>query len=100
MHKIVKTLETIISIDVESSRIERIEEVIDTLGTTFSSLKINKDETPAKEEPKFVHVPKVPRAKPNPPIAKRVETVKTLEEIPIFNFNETPIDFPPFDFIP
>ena len=26
--------------------------------------------------------------------------MKTLEETPIFNFNETPIDFPPFDFIP
>ena len=26
--------------------------------------------------------------------------MKALEETPIFNFNETPIDFPPFDFIP
>ena len=26
--------------------------------------------------------------------------MKTLEETPIFNFNETPIDFPPFDFFP
>ena len=26
--------------------------------------------------------------------------MKTLEETTIFNFNETPIDFPPFDFIP
>src|SRR3954463_5852321 len=102
MHKIVKTLETIKSLDVESSRIEKIDEVIDTLGTTFSSIKIKREETPAKEEPKFVHVPKVPRAKPNTPIAKRVETVKTLEETPILikPFNETPIDFPPFDFIP
>jgi len=100
MQKIVKTLETIKSLDEKSSRIEKIEEVIETLGTTFSSIKIKKDETPAKEEPKFVHVPKVPRAKANTPIAKRVETVKTLEETPIFNFNETPIDFPPFDFIP
>ena len=68
----------------------------------FPQIKIEKEETPAKEEPKFVHVPKVPRAKHNPPIAKRVETVKTLEETPILNklFNETPIDFPPFDFIP
>src|SRR4051812_43282767 len=102
MHKIVKTLETIKYLDVESSRIEKIEEVIDTLGTTFSSIKMKKDETPAKEEPKFVHVPKVPRAKQNPPITKRVETVKTLEETPILikPFNETPIDLPPFDFIP
>ena len=84
------------------SRIDKIEEVINTLGTTFSSIKIKKDETPAKEEPKFVHVPKVSRAKHNPPIAKRVETMKTLEETPILNkfINETPIDLPPFDFIP
>src|SRR4051812_43273209 len=40
MHKIVKTSETIKSLDVESSRIEKIEEVIDTLGTIFSSIKI------------------------------------------------------------
>ena len=26
--------------------------------------------------------------------------MKTLEETPIFNFNETPTNFPPFDFIP
>src|SRR3954463_4393218 len=102
MHKIVKTLETIKFLDLESSRIDKIEEVINTLGTTFSSIIIKKEETPAKEEPKFVHVPKVSRTKHNPPIAKRVETVKTLEETPILNklFNETPIDLPRFDFIP
>src|SRR3954463_9167138 len=100
MPKIVKTLETIKSLDEESSRIEKIEEVIETIGTTFSSIKTKKDDTTAKEEPKFVYLPKVPRAKANTPIAKRVETVKNLEETPIFNFNETPIDFPPFDFIP
>ena len=48
MHKMIKTLETIKSLDVESSRIEKIEEVIDSLGNTFSSIKIKKDETPAK----------------------------------------------------
>ena len=61
---------------------------------------MKKDETPTKEEHKFVYVPKVPRAKANTPIPKRVETMKTLEETSIFSFNETPIDFPPFDFIP
>ena len=45
-------------------------------------------------------LPIFPREKVSTPIAKRVETVKTLEETPKFNFNETPIDFPPFDFIP
>src|SRR3954463_10977776 len=100
LQKIVKTLETIKSLDEKSSRIEKIEEVIETLGTTFYSIKTKKDETPARKEPKFTYVPKVPRAKTDTPIVKRVETVKTLEETPIFNFNETPNDFPPFDFIP
>src|SRR4051812_35860985 len=98
MYKIVKTLETIKFHDLESSRIDKIEEVINTLGTTFSSIKIKKEETPAKEEPKFVYVPKVPRTKHNPPIAKSVETMGTLEETPIFKkfTNETPIDLTPF----
>ena len=88
--------------DLESSRIDKIEEIINTLGTIFSSIKTKNVETLAKEEPKFVYVPKVPRPKNNPPISKGVETVKTLEEIPILNkfINETPIDLPPFDFIP
>src|SRR3954471_17918594 len=100
MQKIIKTLETIKTLAEKSSRIEKIKEVIETLGTTFSSIKTKKNETPAKKEPKSVYEPKVPRAKASTPIAKRVETVKTLEETHIFNFNETPIDFPPFDFIP
>src|SRR3954470_16560899 len=100
MQKIVKTLETIISLDEKSSRIEKIEEVIETLGTNFSSIKTKKDETLAKKGPKSIYVPKVPQAKADTPTAKRVETVKTLEETPILNFNETPIDFPPFDFFP
>src|ERR1041384_7891461 len=100
MQKIVKTLETIKSLDEKSSRIEKIEEVIEILGTIFYSIKTKKDKTPARKEPKFVYVPKVPRAKTDTHISKRVETVKTLEETPIFNSNETPIYFPPFDFIP
>jgi len=102
MHKIVKTLETIKSHDLDPSRIDKIEEIIDTLGTTFSSIKTKKVETPAKKEPKFVYVPKVPQPKNKPLIAKGVETVKTLEEIPLLNRirNETPIDLPPFAFIP
>ena len=50
MHKIVKTLETIKFHDLESSRIDKIEEVINTLGTTFSSIKIKKEETPMNIE--------------------------------------------------
>src|SRR3954462_5792122 len=101
MHKIVKTLEAIKSHDLDPSRIDKIEEIIDTLGTIFSSIKTKKVETPAKKEPRFVYVPKAPRLKNNLSIAKGVETVKTLEEIPLFNrINETPIDLPPFSFIP
>src|SRR3954464_1338223 len=73
MQKIVKTLETIKSLDEKSSRIEKIEEVIETLGTIFSSIKTKKDETPAKKEPKFVYIPKVPRAKADTPISKRLK---------------------------
>ena len=59
----IKTLETIKSLDEKSSRIEKIEEVIETLGATFSSIKTKKDDTPAKKGPKSVYVPKVPKLK-------------------------------------
>src|SRR3954469_21022479 len=83
MHKIYKTLETLKSHDMDPSRIDKIEEIIDTLGITLSSIKTKKVETPAKKEPKFVYVPKVPKPNFNTPIAKGVETMKTLEEIPL-----------------
>ena len=100
MHKIYKTLDTLKSHEIGPSRIDKIDEIIDTLGTTFSSIK-KKLETLEKKEPKFVYVPRVPRPKPSPPIAKRVETVKTLEEIPLLNRirNETPIGLTTFVFI-
>ena len=86
----------------DSSRMDKIEEIFDTLGTTFSSIKTEKVETPAKREPKFVHVPKAPRSKSNPPIAKGVETVKTLEETPIVDefINESSLDFYTFGILP
>src|ERR1041385_3395059 len=77
MHKIIKTLETIKFHDLDPSRIDKIEEIIDTLGNTFSSIKPKKVETLARKEHKFNCVPKVPRPKNNPPIAKGVKTVKT-----------------------
>src|SRR3954470_12619100 len=72
MLKIYKTLETLKSHDMDPSRIDKIDEIIDTLGTTFSSIKIKKVETPAKKELKSVYVPKVPKPKINTPIAKGV----------------------------
>ena len=86
----------------DPSRIDKIEEIIETVGTTFSSIKTKKVETPAKKEPKLLYVPKVAKPKINTPIAKGVETVKTLEEIPLLNRirNETPIDLTKFSFIP
>ncbi|KAE8782949.1 proline-rich receptor-like protein kinase PERK13 [Hordeum vulgare] len=39
MHKIYKTLETLKSHDVDPSRIDKIEDIIETLGTTLSSIK-------------------------------------------------------------
>src|SRR3954471_13936404 len=80
MHKILKTLETIKSHDLDPSRIDKIEEIIDTLGTIFSSIKTKKVETPAKKERRFVYVPKDACSKYNLSLAKGVETVKTLEE--------------------
>ena len=102
MHKIVKTLETIKFHDLESSRIDKIEEVINTLGTNFSQSKSKRKKLRQKRNPSPSTFPRFLEPKNNPPIAKGVETVKTLEEIPILNkfINETPIDLPPLDFIP
>ena len=102
MHKNYKTLETLKSHDVDPSRIDKIEDIIETLGTTLSSIKTKKVETPARKGPKFVHVPKVPQPKTSIPIAKGVETVKTLEEIPLLNRirNEIPIGLTTFAFVP
>src|ERR1041385_7346431 len=66
MHKIIKTLETMKFHDLDPSRIDKIEEIIDTLGTTFSSIKLKKVETQGRKEPKFNYVHKVPRPKYNP----------------------------------
>ena len=49
MHKIFKTLETIKSHDLDPSRIDKFEEIIDTLRTTLSSIKTKRVETPAKK---------------------------------------------------
>src|SRR4051812_42879990 len=79
MHKIHITMETLRSHDLDPSRIVKIEDIIETLGTTLSSIKTKKVETPSKKEPKLVYVPKVPQPKTNMSIARGVETVKTLD---------------------
>ena len=86
----------------DPSRIDKIEDIIETLGTTLSSIKAKKVETPASKGPKFVNIPKVPQTKACIPIAKGVETVKTLEEIPLLNRirNEIPIGLTTFAFSP
>ena len=102
INKIYKTLESLKSKEDDPSRIDKIEEVIDALGTTSSSIITKKVATPVKKGPKFIYVPKVPQPKIDPPISKGNETVKTLEEIPLLNRirNETPIGLTTFTFVP
>ena len=80
-----KTLETLKSKDNDPSRIDKIEEVIDALGTTLSSIKTKKVETPVKKGPKFIYVPKIPQPKFDTPTTKGNETLKTMEEVPILS---------------
>ena len=58
--KVNKTLETLKSKDDDPFRIE---EIIDALGTTLSSIKTKKVDTPAKKEPKFIYVLRFPKPK-------------------------------------
>ena len=61
INKINKTLESLKTKEGDPSRIDKIGEVIDALGTTLSSIKTKKVETPMKKGPKFIYVPKVPQ---------------------------------------
>ena len=47
--KVNKTLETLKPKEDDPSRIDKIEEIIDALGTTLSSIKTRKVETPTKK---------------------------------------------------
>ena len=97
-----KTLETLKSKDNNPSRIDKIEEVIDALGTTLSSIKTKKVETPVRKGPKFMYVHKIPQPKFDTPTTKGNETLKTMEEVPILSRikNEPPIGTTTFAFIP
>ena len=95
-------MESLKSKEDDPSRIDKIEEVIDALGTTLSSIKTKKVETLVKKGPKFIIVHKVPQSKTDTPTTKGDETVKTMEEVPLLNRfrNEPPIDLITFNFIP
>ena len=60
----VTVLETSAIHDNQNSRIGELEEVIDTLRSTFSSLKTKKQEHLLDKGKKFIYVPKVPKPKP------------------------------------
>ena len=64
MHKINKTLETLKFHDMNPSKIDKIEDIIEIVGTTLSSIKTKKVETQTKKESKFVYVSKVPCGHP------------------------------------
>ena len=66
--------------DDDPSRIDKIEEVIDALGTTLSSIKTKKVETSVNKGPKFIYVPMIPQPKFHTPTTKGNETLKTMEE--------------------
>ena len=95
-------METLKSKDDDPSRIDKIEEVIDALGTTLSSIKTKKVETPVRKGPKFMYVPKIPQPKFDTPTTKGNETLKTMEEVPILSRikNEPPIGITTFAFVP
>ncbi|KAE8794685.1 Oxysterol-binding protein-related protein 7 [Hordeum vulgare] len=82
--------------------IDKIEDIFETLGTTLSSIKTKKVETPARKGPCFINLHNVPQPETSIPIAKGVETVKTLEEIPLLSIirNEIPIGLTTFAFSP
>ena len=63
--KRVKIIETMKANENQPSRIDKIEEVIETLGSTLSSLKTKKVETTVGKKPKLIYVPKKPQHKPN-----------------------------------
>ena len=61
----INNLETNKGKDDQNLRISKLEEIMDAVGATFSSFKINKKEVPAGRGPKFTYVPKVSEPKPN-----------------------------------
>ena len=69
--KRVKAVETMKASENQPSRIDKIEEVIETLGSTLSSLKIKKGEATVGKKSKFIYVPQNPNLNPTHPSMKR-----------------------------
>ena len=51
--------------DNQSLRIGKLEEAMETLSSTFSSLKFKREKAFVEKEQKFMYVPKMPKPKPH-----------------------------------
>ena len=70
--------------DTQNHRIDELEEAIETLSSTFTSLKSKKEKVYVGREQKFMYVPKVPKPKTHYElkIDKTFSTVKGNETLP------------------
>jgi hypothetical protein len=64
INKRITILEASIMHDSQNLRISKLEEALETLGSTFSSLKFKKEKAFVGKEQKFMYVPKVSIPKP------------------------------------
>ena len=92
----INNLETNKGKDDQNLRISKLEEIMEAIGVTFSSLKIKKKEVLAWKGPKFAYVPEVSEPKPNK-INKHSSPV-IIEKLPNeLNIGETKILNPVFE---
>ena len=87
LKKFANTLETFFAKDNHSSRIDNIEDVIDTVGITLSSVKAKKVEAPKRKGPKKNYIPKAPLPPIDTSVTKEDETLKTMEEVPFSRYS-------------
>ena len=94
-------MESLKSKEDDPSRIDKIDEVIDALGTTLSSIKAKKVETPMGKGPKIIFMPKIPQPQFDTP-TNGDETLKTMEEVSALSRvkSNTPISKTTFAFVP
>jgi len=64
INKRITMLEASNALDNQNHRIGKLEEAMETLGSTFSSLKFKREKAFVGKEQKFMYVPKVPIPKP------------------------------------